>query len=53
MSAVNILRKLTIFRATELKPMLLADPAPVVIDLSDVTAIDCAGVQLLTLAYLS
>ena len=39
--------ELTIFRATELKPLLLEDPRPLVIDLSGVTEIDTAGVQLL------
>jgi len=42
--------ELTIFRAAELKPLLLADPLPLVIDLSGVTDIDTAGVQLLMLA---
>jgi anti-anti-sigma factor len=53
MSAVPSLRlegELTIFRAAELKPVLLADPAPQEIDLSGVTEIDCAGLQLLMLA---
>ena len=42
--------ELTIFRAAELKPLLLADPLPLQIDLSGVTEIDTAGVQLLMLA---
>lgn len=42
--------ELTIFRAAELKPLLLADPLPLEIDLSGVTDIDTAGVQLLLLA---
>ena len=42
--------ELTIFRAAELKPLLLADPLPLEIDLSGVTDIDTAGVQLLMLA---
>ncbi len=39
--------ELTIFRAAELMPILLEDPRPLVIDLSGVTEIDTAGVQLL------
>ncbi len=53
MSAPNVLRiegELTIFRATELKPVLLASPPADEIDLSGVTEIDTAGVQLLMLA---
>ena len=53
MSAPNVLRiegELTIFRATELKPALLASPPVDEIDLSGVTEIDTAGVQLLMLA---
>ena len=53
MTDKNVLRiegELTIFRAAELKPVLLADPAPDEIDLSGVTEIDSAGVQLLMLA---
>ena len=42
--------ELTIFRAAELKPLLLAEPLPLAIDLSGVTDIDTAGVQLLMLA---
>lgn len=42
--------ELTIFRAAELKPLLLADPLPLAIDLFGVTDIDTAGVQLLMLA---
>lgn len=42
--------ELTIFRAAELKPLLLAEPLPLAIDLSGVTEIDTAGVQLLLLA---
>ena len=42
--------ELTIYRAQELKQALLADPAPVEIDLSGVTEIDTAGLQLLILA---
>ena len=40
----------TIFRAAELKPVLLEVPAPTEIDLSGVTEIDTSGVQLLMLA---
>ena len=40
----------TIFRAAELKAVLLADPAPLEINLSGVTEMDTAGVQLLMLA---
>lgn len=53
MSTPNILRiegELTIFRAMELKPVLLATPAVDVVDLSGVTELDTAGVQLLMLA---
>ena len=53
MSITNVLRidgELTIFRAAELKPVLLAEPALTEIDLSGVTDLDTAGVQLLMLA---
>ena len=53
MNSAAVLRiegELTIFRALELKQALLADPAPQEIDLSGVTEIDTAGVQLLMLA---
>ena len=49
----NVLKiegELTIFRAMELKPALLAEPPVTNIDLSGVTDLDCAGVQLLMLA---
>jgi anti-anti-sigma regulatory factor len=52
MSTPSVLRiegELTIFRAMELKPILLADPLPEEIDLSGVTELDTAGVQLLML----
>ena len=52
-SAPPLLRlqgELTIYRAAELKQALLAEPAPIEIDLSGVTDIDTAGVQLLMLA---
>ena len=53
MSTPNVLRiegELTIFRAMELKPALLADPPLTEVDLSGVTDIDSAGVQLLMMA---
>lgn len=53
MSQARVLRiegELTIFRAAELKPVLLDHPAPSEIDLSGVTELDTAGVQLLLLA---
>jgi len=53
MSGPNVLRiegELTIFRAMDLKPALLANPPVDEIDLSGVTEIDTAGVQLLMLA---
>ena len=49
-AVLRIEGELTIFRAAELKPLLLADPLPLEIDLSGVTDIDTAGVQLLILA---
>ena len=48
--ALRIEGEFTIFRAAELKPVLLDEPAPTEIDLSGVTEIDTAGVQLLMLA---
>ena len=53
MKKSNTLRlegELTIFRAMELKPVLLRTPPPSEIDLSGVTELDTAGVQLLMLA---
>lgn len=53
MNTTNTLRidgELTIFRAMELKPALLAEPPVDEIDLSGVTDLDTAGVQLLMLA---
>ncbi len=53
MSTPNVLRiegELTIFRAADLKPALLAIPPLTDIDLSGVTEIDTAGLQLLMLA---
>ncbi|MBP9904980.1 MAG: STAS domain-containing protein [Rhodoferax sp.] len=51
--STNTLRiegELTIFRAMELKPLLLATPPVDEVDLSGVTDLDTAGVQLLMLA---
>lgn len=39
--------EMSIFQAAELKSQLLDDPRPQVIDLSGVTEIDSAGIQLL------
>ena len=53
MSDSNTLRiegELTIFRAMELKPAILATPPITKIDLSGVTDLDSAGLQLLMLA---
>lgn len=53
MSAPTVLKiegELTIFRAAELKPLLLETPELTEIDLSAVTELDTAGVQLLMLA---
>ncbi len=52
-SSAAVLRiegELTIFRAAELKDILLGDPAAQEIDLSAVTEIDTAGLQLLMAA---
>ena len=49
-AALRLEGELTIFRAMELKPVLLAEPLPQEIDLAGVTDIDTAGVQLLMLA---
>ena len=49
-AALRIEGELTIFREMELKPILLANPLPEEIDLSGVTELDTAGVQLLMLA---
>jgi anti-sigma B factor antagonist len=43
----------TIFRAAELRELLLAEPAPQEIDLSGVTEMDSAGLQLLMAAKLA
>ncbi|MFZ4626651.1 MAG: STAS domain-containing protein [Rhodoferax sp.] len=53
MSVTKLLKlegELTIFRAMELKPAMLVQPPLTDIDLSGVTEIDTAGVQLLMLA---
>lgn len=53
MSTPHVLKiegELTIFRAAELKPTLLAEPPVTEIDLSGITDLDTAGVQLLMLA---
>lgn len=42
--------ELSIFRAAELKQALLCEPQPTEVDLSGVTEIDTAGLQLLMLA---
>ena len=49
-AVLRIVGEMTIFRAGELKQALLGEPAPLEVDLSDVTEIDTAGVQLLMLA---
>jgi anti-anti-sigma regulatory factor len=47
---LRIAGELTIFRAMELKPAMLSTPPFTDIDLSGVTELDTAGVQLLMLA---
>lgn len=52
-TVLRIVGEMTIYRATELKDTLIApisDDAQVEIDLSAVSEIDCAGIQLLMLA---
>jgi anti-anti-sigma regulatory factor len=49
-AALRIAGEFTVFTAAALKPVLLCTPLPQEIDLSDVTEIDTAGVQLLMLA---
>lgn len=49
-AVLRIVGELTIFRAAELKQALLRTPAPTEVDLSGVTEIDSAGIQLLMLA---
>jgi anti-sigma B factor antagonist len=48
--AVRVDGEMTIFCAEALKPLMLAEPAPAALDLSEVTEIDTAGVQLLLAA---
>ena len=48
--ALRIEGELTIFRAAELKAVLLAEPPPQDIDLSAVSEMDTAGLQLLMAA---
>lgn len=48
--ALRVEGEMTIFCAEALKPLVLAEPAPAALDLSEVTEIDTAGVQLLLLA---
>jgi len=47
---LSIVGELTIFRAQELQPVLLASPPCLELDLSGVAELDTAGVQLLMLA---
>jgi anti-anti-sigma factor len=49
-TALRIEGEFTIFLAAKLMPVLLQEPAPTEIDLSGVTEMDSAGVQLLMLA---
>jgi anti-anti-sigma regulatory factor len=49
-NALRIEGEFTVFTAAELKPVVLCTPLPQEIDLSGVTEIDTAGVQLLMLA---
>jgi anti-anti-sigma factor len=50
---LRITGECTIFRAAELREMLMTDPAPLEIDLSGVTEMDSAGLQLLMGAKLA
>jgi anti-anti-sigma factor len=53
MSDTHLLRiegELTIFRAMDLKPALLSNPSLTEVDLSGVSELDTAGVQLLMMA---
>ena len=50
---MRIAGECTIFRAAELREVLLTDPAPQEIDLSGVTEMDSAGLQLLMAAKLA
>jgi anti-anti-sigma factor len=49
-AVLRIVGEFTIFRAAELMAALLATPAPREVDLSGVTELDTAGLQLLMLA---
>ena len=49
-AAIRIEGEFTIFTAAELKPVVLCTPPPQEIDLSGVTEMDSAGVQLLMVA---
>jgi len=49
-SALRIEGEFTVFTAAELKPVVLSNPLPQEIDLSGVTEMDTAGVQLLMVA---
>ncbi len=49
-ATLRIEGELTIFRTDELWPALCAEPAPTEVDLSAVTDIDTAGVQMLLAA---
>jgi anti-anti-sigma factor len=49
-AALRIEGEFTIFQAADLKPVVLTSPLPQEIDLSGVSEIDTAGVQLLMVA---
>lgn len=49
-TVLQLTGELTIYRALELKQLLLAQPYPEVLDLSQVTELDTVGVQLIMLA---
>lgn len=49
-ATVRIEGEFTVFTAAELKPVVLCNPPPQEIDLSGVTELDSAGVQLLMVA---
>jgi anti-anti-sigma regulatory factor len=49
-STLRIEGELTIFRAMDLKPALLSNPSLTEVDLSGVSELDTAGVQLLMMA---
>ena len=48
--ALRIAGEFTVFTAADLKPVILSNPLPQEIDLSGVTEMDSAGLQLLMLA---